>query len=266
MAKSPAPHSHDHNIVTHFFPGALLGGVVGIVLGALVVANMANDSLSSYWEQDRFREKREQQIVNEACASPSDLHTAVPEGLSGLPSSTEFSIGEYVIGTVGRLPSDIRPVVVNNRQVVMVAVPDATQAANFPAEAVYVVDLCTRTLEHVLGLSDRTLSVLAITADGSKVAYMFDKNIDATFDMGYIAVMDLRTMNAIEPTSGTERRYNAAEFSFDGKQLSFTAEDTVGTPVAEVWNLETGETESLFDQSPATLVAPWGMGNEAILR
>jgi hypothetical protein len=156
---------HEPPVFTHFLPGMVAGIVLGAVVGSLFVANLATESLQTFWEITR-------PIATDPneCASLSSVRIS-PFGDEGV-GYTSVTIGgsEEILMTLPQRTLRIVPLRLENIAYVTTVAGDADAAA-FPANSLYRVDLCGKTITHVLGSTNEPANILGMSLSGTWVLY-----------------------------------------------------------------------------------------------
>lgn len=152
-------------VFTHFFPGMVAGIVLGAVVGSLFVANLATESLQTFWEITR-----PVATAPSECASLASMHvSSVGDEGTGYISVT-IGGGEEVLMTIPQSTLRIVPIHLENIVYITTVANDADTAA-FPANSLYRVDLCEKTITHVLGSANETANILGMSLSGTWVLY-----------------------------------------------------------------------------------------------
>lgn len=158
---------HEPPVLTHFLPGMVAGIVLGGVLGTLFIAHLAAGSLQTFWERTRPTPAR----LEVACADISGVRVTSENTDSG-SSYASVAVGDGV-ETVFTMSADLLRTVpiTSNKTMYLTAVSDAAQVAAFPANSLYRIDFCEKTITHILGDTNESVRILGMSDSGVWVLY-----------------------------------------------------------------------------------------------
>ncbi len=256
-------HHRDPGVLTHFFPGVFIGAVIGLIFGAFFIADIAQNSLRTYWEVARTT-KHETLL----CATSSDIKIDITQTFFDIPSAFSLSLGETWLGEMKGDPASYHVLEASSKY----AYIGKAQSPEgiFPLQTLYAVDLCQKTLETVLDGTEGEVRVIAISPNAQ---HAFLVHQDETENREVLGVYELETGKMFHLETETEEPamfIGEAQFSADGSQIAYIRFNEAIAQIYVWSSFPETRTAELFDTFPQQInqepsshrLLPWGLGHD----